>query len=47
MQVTIPNDDTTYWCAALELPQEVQQQRQYIVKVAILIESKREYQMSY
>ena len=32
-QVTIPNDDTTYWCAALELPQEIQQQKQYVVKV--------------
>ena len=33
IQVTIPSDDTTYWCAALELPQEIQQQKHYIVKV--------------
>ena len=32
-QVTIPNIDTTYWCAALEIPQEIQQQRQYIIRV--------------
>lgn len=34
MQVPIPgDDDTTYWCAALELPAEIQQQKQYIIRV--------------
>jgi len=33
-QVEIPNTDTTYWCAAAELPQEVQQRQQYVVRVS-------------
>ena len=34
IQVQIPNNtDTTYWCAATELPQEVQQRQQYVIRV--------------
>ena len=34
VQAQIPNADTTYWCAAYELPQEVQQQERYIIRVS-------------
>lgn len=33
MQVTIPSSDTTYWCAAFQIPQEVQNQERYIIRV--------------
>ena len=35
VQAQIPSADTTYWCAAYELPQEVQQQERYIIRVSI------------
>ena len=34
VQAQIPTADTTYWCAAYELPQEVQQQERYIIRVS-------------
>ena len=32
-QVTIPDEDTTYWCAATQLPPEVREQERYITRV--------------
>ena len=36
LQAQIPTADTTYWCAAYELPQEVQQQERYVIRVSTL-----------
>jgi len=45
MQVEIPNTDTTYWCAAAELPQEVQQRQQYVIRVRIHSGLKHSYNL--
>lgn len=37
LQITIPSDDTTYWCSAFELPQAVVDQTHYVTKVIKLI----------
>ena len=34
VQVTIPANDTTYWCAAFQLPEEIHDQTKYITKVS-------------
>ena len=37
MQVLIPITDTTYLCAAFELPQEIQDQERYIIRVLFIL----------
>ena len=32
-QVTIPEDDTTYWCTAFKLPEGVRNKTKYVTKV--------------
>ena len=32
-QITIPEVDTTYWCAAFRLPEEIRTQTRYVTKV--------------
>ena len=39
MQIVIPSGDTTYWCAAFELPQDIQNQERYIIRVIMLYHS--------
>ena len=34
MQITIPDVDTTYWCAAFRLPDNILNQKRYITKVS-------------
>ena len=36
-QVTIPSDDTTYWCTAFKLPDNVIAQTRYITKVILAV----------
>ena len=33
LQITIPDSDTTYWCAAFKLPEEIRNQTKYVTKV--------------
>ena len=35
MQVSVPVDETTYWCKAFVYPEEVLEQTHYITKVTI------------
>ena len=39
IQVQIPSTDTTYWCVAVQLPEEIRTQTKYITKVGISIYS--------
>ena len=39
LQVAIPADDTTYWCYATQLPQEVRDQQRYITRVRKLVKT--------
>ena len=32
-QITIPRDDTTYWCAGIRLPQEMRSSVKHLIKV--------------
>ena len=34
LQITIPSSDTTYWCAAFQLPEKIRRQTRYITKVS-------------
>ena len=35
--MTIPNSDTTYWCAGFELPQTIQDKERYIIRVILVV----------
>ena len=35
--MTIPNSDTTYWCAGFELPETIQDKERYIIRVILVV----------
>ena len=34
LKITIPEVDTTYWCAAFKIPEEIRTQTRYVTKVS-------------
>lgn len=43
--IEIPNKDTTYWCAAFQLPENIRNEKQYITKFSPLITKGNEAQV--
>ena len=37
LQITIPDADTTYWCAAFKIPENIRNQTRYVTKVRIIV----------